>query len=80
MNDKVKKISKQVTTEARSIFDSAEEFILSTSLLICAFYNYYDLSIRTTGNVEYYVRLIASVVIALWGAQLLVVHFRRKKV
>jgi len=76
----LKKKSKQVTREARDIFDNAEELVLSVSLLVCAFYNYYDLSIRGVGNVEYYVRLTASVVIAVWGANLLVQHFKRKKV
>ena len=79
MKDRLKKQSKQVIQEGRDIFENAEELILSVSLLVCAFYNYYDLSIRGVGNVEYYVRLTASVVIAVWGANLLVQHFKRKK-
>lgn len=79
MKDKVNKQVKQAVQEGRNIFENAEELILSVSLLVCAFYNYYDLSIRGVGNVEYYVRLTASVVIAVWGANLLVQHFKRKK-
>jgi hypothetical protein len=79
VKDKISKRSKQVVQEGRDIFENMEELVLSVALLVCAFYNYYDLSIRGVGNVEYYVRLTASVVIAVWGANLLVQHFKRKK-
>ena len=80
LKDKIKLRGKTIAKEGKDIFENAEELLLSVSLLICAFYNYYDLTIRAVGNVEYYARLTASVLIAIWGANLLVSHFKRKKV
>lgn len=65
------KVTKQVTESYRTvkrIVDNAEHLVLASSLIITAGYNWYDLTIRPVGKVELYIRLFASVVIALKGA------------
>lgn len=72
------KITEGVTTTKR-VIDNAEHFVLAMALVICASYNYYDLTIRPVGNVEYYVRLVGAVVIVLKGAWETLQFFNKQK-
>ncbi len=77
--EKVKKQAKQVTESTKRIINGVEEFVIGSAVVITAGYNYYDLSIRPVGNVEYVVRLASSVIVALAGAWLLAKHFNKSK-
>jgi hypothetical protein len=77
--EKVKKQAKQVTESTKRIINGLEEFVIGSAVVITAGYNYYDLSIRPVGNVEYVVRLASSVIVALAGAWLLAKHFNKSK-
>lgn len=76
--EKVKKQAKQVTESTKRIINGVEEFAIGTAVVITAGYNYYDLSIRPVGNVEYAVRLTSSVIVALAGTWLLARHFNNR--
>ena len=78
MREKLTKHAKRVYTTTRRIVDNAEHFVLAIALIICAGYNWYDLTIREVNDVEFYVRLTASVVIALKGG-LEVIRFFNKE-
>jgi ABC-type nickel/cobalt efflux system permease component RcnA len=72
--EKVKKQAKQLTESTKRVISGVEEFVIGAT----AGYNYYDLSIRPVGNVEYVVRLASSVIVALAGAWLLARHFNNR--
>lgn len=77
----MEKIKKQVSDTyktTKTVINNAEEFVIAVSLLISTFYNYYDLSIRPVGQVEYTVRLGAVVITSFVGFYLLVKHFNKK--
>ncbi len=76
--EKVKKQAKQVTESTKRIINGVEEFVIGSAVVITAGYNYYDLSIRPVGNVEYIVRLASSVIVALAGTWLLARHFNNR--
>ena len=77
--EKIKKQVNDTYKTGKRIIENAEELILATSLVIVAAYNWYDLTIRAVGNVEYSVRLAASVIIALKGAIAVVQFFNKPK-
>lgn len=79
MKDKMKFKVHETYSTGKRIIENAEHFILATALVICATYNYYDLTIRPVGDVEYYVRLVASVVIFLKGTIELIRFFDKQK-
>jgi ABC-type nickel/cobalt efflux system permease component RcnA len=76
--EKVKKQAKQLTESTKRVISGVEEFVIGAAVVITAGYNYYDLSIRPVGNVEYVVRLASSVIVALAGAWLLARHFNNR--
>jgi cytochrome c biogenesis protein CcdA len=82
MDKLTNKVTSKVTntyTATRRVIENAEHFVLAVSLVIVAFYNWYDLTIRSVGEVEQYVRLFASVVIALKGAVEIIRFFNKEK-
>ncbi len=70
---------KTTVTTTKNVVMNAEEFVLAASLVIVSVYNAYDLSIRPVGNIEFYVRAIASVVIGLKGATAVIKFFDKNK-
>jgi hypothetical protein len=76
--EKIKKQAKEVTEATKRVISGIEEFVIGVSIVITAGYNFYDLTIRPVGNVEYIVRLASSVVVALAGAWLLARHFNNR--
>ena len=76
--EKVKKQAKQLTESTKRVISGVEEFVIGAAVVITAGYNYYDLSIRPVGNVEYVVRLASSVIVALAGTWLLARHFNNR--
>lgn len=79
MKEKMKYKVNETFTTGKRIIENAEHFVLATALVICAAYNYYDLTIRTVGNVEYSVRVAAAVVIGLKGAWEVMSFFSKYK-
>jgi hypothetical protein len=75
---KVQQQAKEVVEATKAIATGVEEFIIGAAIVITAGYNFYDLTIRPVDNVEYYVRLFSSVVVALSGAWLLARHFNKR--
>lgn len=76
--EKAKKQVKETYKATKTVVTNAEEFVIAVSLLISTFYNYYDLSIRPVGKVEYTVRLAAVVITSFVGFYLLVRHFNKQ--
>ena len=76
---KVKKTTTDTFTTAKRVVENAEHLVLALSLVICASYNYYDLTIRPVGDVEYAIRIVASVVIVLKGAWETFTFFNKEK-
>lgn len=79
MKDKAKKSAVEAKNTVTRVVGNAEHLVLAVALVVCAGYNYYDLTIREVGNVEYYARLVASVVIALKGAIEIFNFFNKEK-
>lgn len=63
----------------KTVAKNVEEFALAASLVIVSAYNAYDLNIRPVGNIEFYVRAGASVVIGLKGAYAIISFFNKQK-
>ena len=76
---KVKKTTTDTFTTVKRVVENAEHLVLALSLVICAAYNYYDLTIRPVGDVEYAIRIVASVVIVANGAVEIFRFFDKKK-
>lgn len=76
---KVKKTTNDTFATAKRVVENAEHLVLALSLVITAGYNYYDLTIRPVGDVEYYIRLVASIVIVLKGAYETFTFFNKEK-
>ncbi len=77
----MKKVKEKISEGSSFVKDVAqgiEDFVISTALLITAFYNYQTLS-GHEAPFEYWSRLVASVVIGLYGSWALVQFFKRKK-
>jgi hypothetical protein len=79
MKDKVTKKATNAFDTAKRIVENAEHLVLALSLVVTAAYNYYDLTIRPVGDVEYTIRIIASVVIVLKGAYETFTFFNKEK-
>lgn len=76
--EKVKKQAKELSEATKRVINGLEEFVIGVAIMVTAGYNFYDLTIRPVGNVEYTVRLASSVVVALSGAWLLARHFNNR--
>jgi hypothetical protein len=76
--EKVKKQVNDTYKATKTVVTNAEELVIALSLLVSTFYNYYDLSIREVGKVEYTVRLAAVVITSFVGFYLLVRHFNKQ--
>lgn len=76
--EKIKKQVNETYKTTKTVIANMEELAIAVSLLISTAYNYYDLSIRPVGQVEYTVRLAAVVVTGLFSFNLLVKHFNKK--
>lgn len=77
------KVTKQVDktySSIKRVIENAEHFVIATALVIVASYNYYDLTIRPVGEVEYYIRLAASITIFLKGSIEVIRFFDKQKV
>lgn len=79
MKEKVTKKAQNAFDTSKRVVENAEHLVLALSLVITAAYNYYDLTIRPVGDVEYAVRLVASVVIVLKGAYETFTFFNKEK-
>lgn len=77
--EKVKKQVQVVTKTTRTVVSNAEELVIALALLVSVAYNYYDLSIRPVGSVEYSVRLASVVIAGLASFYLLVKHFNKER-
>lgn len=74
---KVKDTIVKEINDIKQILVGAKELVLAVSLVICAGYNWYDLTIRPVGKVEFYIRTAASLIIALIGANEALKVFKR---
>ena len=74
---KVKDTIVKEINEIKQIAMGAKELVLAVSLVISAGYNWYDLTIRPVGKVEFYARTAAAVIIALIGASEALKVFKR---
>ncbi|MCA9333681.1 hypothetical protein KC963_01410 [Candidatus Saccharibacteria bacterium] len=75
MKDKVTKQATEVFTTTKRVVGNAEHFVLAVALLICATYNYLTLP---GVSPEYYIRLTASVIIALKGTYEVIRFFNKE--
>ncbi len=78
MVDKIKKQVNDTYKTTKTVVANMEELAIAVSLLISTAYNYYDLSIRSVGQVEYTIRLAAVVITGLFSFNLLVKHFNKQ--
>lgn len=77
--EKIKKQAADTFKTTKVVISNMEELAIATSLLISTAYNYYDLSIRAVGSVEYSVRLASVVIAGLASFYLLVKHFNKER-
>lgn len=64
---KIKKSYQETVSTISKVYDGASHLVLAISLVITGYYNYTTIS-GNAAPFEYYVRTVASVVIALTGA------------
>lgn len=73
---KIKETIKREVQEVQEVADGLKETILSIALVITAGYNWYELTLRPVDQVEFYVRVSASAIIAYVGARQLLTIFK----
>lgn len=77
MKDKALKQVNDGFTVVKEVVQGLEDTVIAVALLVCAFYNH-DTLTADKAPLEYYVRLVSSSVIGLFGVWLLVRAIRHK--